>query len=78
MNKPSGTARLSHHQAAAGLRHAWCSIRWYVKGLVGENDYERYVTHLRLHDPELEPVTRRDFERAKTDRMESNPKSRCC
>lgn len=78
MTERGTTAGRWSRQAGGALSRAWRSVRWYVKEVVGENDYEHYVRHLRAHHGEAEPVTRRAFERAKTDRMESHPKSRCC
>ncbi|GLW96637.1 YbdD/YjiX family protein [Microtetraspora sp. NBRC 16547] len=81
MNEKTGAASPGLQRAGAALRHTlrmigW--IGWYVKEVVGENDYQHYVAHLRKHHPEVEPMSRRDFERAKIDRMEADPKSRCC
>lgn len=78
MRKPSETAGASLRRLVGALSLAGCSVRWYVKEVVGENDYEHYLQHMRSQHGGAEPVKRRDFERAKTDRMESNPKSRCC
>jgi uncharacterized short protein YbdD (DUF466 family) len=60
------------------LRGAVRAVAWYVREVVGENDYDKYVAHLSRNHPGAVPVTRREFERARTDRMESSPRSRCC
>ena len=60
------------------VRRALGAIGWYVREVVGENDYDKYVAHLARAHPGQTPPTRRTFERHKTDRMEANPKSRCC
>lgn len=68
-------------RAGAALRRALRAFRWvgwYVKEFVGENDYQHYLAHLRRHHPGAEPMSRREFERAKMDRLEADPKSRCC
>jgi uncharacterized short protein YbdD (DUF466 family) len=62
----------------AALTRGWRAVRWYVREVVGENDYEKYVAHLARAHPGRKPPTRREFERAKTDRMEANPRARCC
>lgn len=59
-------------------RRGWRAVSWYVKEVLGENDYDKYVTHLARHHPDQAPPSRREFERARTDRMEANPRSRCC
>ncbi len=65
-------------RAGAAFARGWRAVRWYVKEVVGENDYDHYVTHLRRHHPDAQPMSRRDFERAKVDRMDTDPGSRCC
>ncbi|MDA3625587.1 YbdD/YjiX family protein [Saccharopolyspora sp. WRP15-2] len=34
--------------------------------MVGENDYQRYVDHLRARHPDRTPPSRREFERMKS------------
>ncbi len=55
-------------------------IRWYVRELTGETAYERYVTHLRTHNPACQVPSRREFERWRTDRQTDDPRQgfRCC
>jgi uncharacterized short protein YbdD (DUF466 family) len=62
------------------LRRAASAVRWYVGELLDESAYERYVTYTRSHDPSVPPPSRREFERMRTDRLESDPGSgfRCC
>lgn len=62
------------------LRRGASAVRWYVRELTDETAYERYVAHLRGHDPAVRVPTRREFERMRTDQQESDPRSgfRCC
>ncbi|SCD51386.1 Uncharacterized short protein YbdD, DUF466 family [Streptomyces sp. Termitarium-T10T-6] len=55
-------------------------IRWYVRELTGESTYDRYVAHTKAHDPEAQVMTRRAFERSRTDAREADPREgfRCC
>ncbi|MFI8994483.1 YbdD/YjiX family protein [Streptomyces sp. NPDC053542] len=55
-------------------------VRWYVRELTGESAYDRYVEHLRGHDPDAPVPTRAEFERRRTDAREADPRSgfRCC
>ncbi|WP_197319970.1 YbdD/YjiX family protein [Saccharomonospora sp. NB11] len=78
MTDRTGVSRPALARAGAGLARGWRALRWYVKEVVGENDYEHYVTHLRRHHPDTQPMSRREFERRKTDRMDVDPGSRCC
>ncbi|MFF4526207.1 YbdD/YjiX family protein [Streptomyces bluensis] len=56
------------------------SVRWYVRELTGESAYGRYVAHLRAGHPDAPVPSRREFERMRTDRQESDPRQgfRCC
>ncbi|AZM48547.1 hypothetical protein DMB38_24645 [Streptomyces sp. WAC 06738] len=66
----TGTAAL----AAAG-RKVW----WYVREVIGDTAYERYVEHLHGHDPDAKVPTRREFERMRTDAGDDPRKGfRCC
>jgi uncharacterized short protein YbdD (DUF466 family) len=50
-------------------------VRWYVREMTGAADYDR---HLARHGTDSRALTRREFERLRTARQESNPGSRCC
>ncbi|MEU8889650.1 YbdD/YjiX family protein [Streptomyces sp. NPDC048442] len=66
--------------STAALRHQMSRLRWYVREFTGEAAYDRYVVHTRSHDPDAAVMTRRAFERARTDAREGNPREgfRCC
>ncbi|GGZ89696.1 hypothetical protein GCM10010344_66620 [Streptomyces bluensis] len=49
-------------------------MRWYVRELTGESAYDRYVAHLRAGHPDAPVPSRREFERMRTDRQESDPR----
>ncbi|MFJ3927128.1 YbdD/YjiX family protein [Streptomyces sp. NPDC090022] len=55
-------------------------VRYFVREFSGEAAYDRYVAHARAHDPGTEVMTRRAFERARTDAREADPREgfRCC
>jgi uncharacterized short protein YbdD (DUF466 family) len=55
-------------------------IAWWWRELTGENVYDRYVAHARRHDPSAPVMTRRAFERSRTDTLEGDPRQgfRCC
>jgi uncharacterized short protein YbdD (DUF466 family) len=59
-----------------GLR--W--VRWYTRELTDESAYDRYVEHARKTHPDPSIPSRREFERMRTDRQESDPRQgfRCC
>ena len=71
----------------AGVREGALSVAWYVKGLVGEDAYEKYVAHHASacktdaagSDGAPHPLmTEREFWRDQTDRQDQNPQGRCC
>ncbi|AXE22901.1 hypothetical protein C0216_05045 [Streptomyces globosus] len=65
---------------SGGVRGALAKARYYVREFSGEAAYDRYVAHARSHDPDAEVMTRRAFERARTDAREGDPRGgfRCC
>ncbi|MER7347801.1 YbdD/YjiX family protein [Streptomyces aurantiacus] len=62
------------------VRRAGRWVRWYVRELTDESAYERYVAHARKEHPGASVLSRRAFERMRTDRQESDPRQgfRCC
>jgi len=54
-------------------------IRWYVRGVMGEDAYEKYLAHVEGEHAGAVPVmTEREFWRDRTDRQDANPEGRCC
>jgi hypothetical protein len=51
-------------------------IRWYLKQVTGEAKWDQYLDWCRSE--EVEPMSRRDFERHRAEHKERNPQSRCC
>lgn len=60
---------------AAVLRAAR-GLRWYLRELSGEARWDRYVDHCRRHGHD--PISRREFEKRRSDLAETSPRSRCC
>lgn len=63
------------------VRRAWRGLAWFVRGMVREDAYEKYLAHVETtHVPgrEPRPMTEREFWRDLTDRQDANPQSRCC
>jgi hypothetical protein len=58
------------------LLKAGRGIRWYLKQATGEAKWNVYLD--RCHDEDVEPISRRDFERHRAEHKESSPQSRCC
>ena len=54
-------------------------IRWYVRALMGEDAYEKYLAHGEGEPGGgVEPLSEREFWRDRTDRQDANPEGRCC
>ena len=51
-------------------------IRWYLKQVTGEAKWDEYLE--RCQDQDVEPTSRRDFERHRAEHKESHPPARCC
>ncbi|GAA1314682.1 YbdD/YjiX family protein [Pseudonocardia xinjiangensis] len=63
---------------AIGKGAIWQGVRWYLRELTGESQYERYLErHAREH-PGTAPLSRREFERRRIDAKDATPGSRCC
>ncbi|HCT78370.1 MAG TPA: hypothetical protein DGT23_17690 [Micromonosporaceae bacterium] len=55
------------------LRH----LRWYLRELTGEAEYDRFVQRHAVAHPGEPLLTRREYERHRVARLET-PGSRCC
>ena len=53
-------------------------VHWYLREVSGESAYDRYLEHMRRDHPDGLAMSRRDFERARQDHREANPRARCC
>ena len=53
-------------------------LLWWVRGVLGEHAYDQYLTHHRRCGHAGQPMTEREFWRARTDHQERNPEGRCC
>ncbi|SDE89465.1 Protein of unknown function [Blastococcus fimeti] len=60
----------------AALVRAWHGVRWYLREFTGEARWDRYLEHCAAHGHE--PMSRREFERRRSDALEANPIARCC
>ena len=52
------------------------AVRWYVRQATGEAKWDEYLDRCRTQG--LAPMSRRAFERHRSDHRESDPQSRCC
>jgi uncharacterized short protein YbdD (DUF466 family) len=53
-------------------------IRWYLREVTGEADYDRYVAQEQQRHPGAPVLSRREFERRKMRLREDHQEARCC
>jgi uncharacterized short protein YbdD (DUF466 family) len=51
-------------------------VLWYLKQVTGEAKWDEYLERCRGED--VQPMSRRDFERHRADHEEGSPQTRCC
>ncbi|MFF8018058.1 CstA-like transporter-associated (seleno)protein [Streptomyces sp. NPDC007929] len=54
------------------------AVRWYLRELTGESEYDRYCLHRQRHDPDAPLPTRREYQLLRTRHQETRTHSRCC
>ncbi|RXW32799.1 DUF466 domain-containing protein [Propioniciclava flava] len=52
--------------------------RRFARGVLGSDAYDKYLHHHRVTGCDHEPLSERDFWRAKYRDQDHNPGSRCC
>jgi uncharacterized short protein YbdD (DUF466 family) len=52
--------------------------RWYVSSLMGDNHYQRYLTHRRRDRPGEPVLSEAQYWRVRHRQTETNPGARCC
>ncbi|AJT42587.1 YbdD/YjiX family protein [Psychromicrobium lacuslunae] len=60
------------------MKEIFRAIAWYVKGLMGEDAYQKYRAHQLAAHPGQPIMTERQFWRDHADRQDANPQGRCC
>ncbi|MDX5565093.1 YbdD/YjiX family protein [Streptomyces sp. ID05-04B] len=62
-------------RAAVGWARA---VRWYLRELTGEGEYDRYCERRRRHHPLAAVPTPREYQALRSRHREEHPQSRCC
>jgi uncharacterized short protein YbdD (DUF466 family) len=57
---------------------AWRGLRWYLRELTGETQYDRYLERHAFEHPDAPALSRREFERRRIAAQDAKPGSRCC
>jgi uncharacterized short protein YbdD (DUF466 family) len=60
------------------VARGWRAVIWYVKSVMGENDYQHYVAHLRRAHPDAVVPTVAEYWRERYAEQDRNPGARCC
>ena len=60
----------------AAVARAGHGVRWYLREWSGEARWDRYLQDCAQHGHP--PMSRREYERQRSDAAERNPASRCC
>lgn len=58
------------------MTRVWRGVRWYLREWSGEGRWDRYLEACAAHGHP--PMSRREYERRRTDALERTPVSRCC
>ncbi len=67
---------MSPAEVRAAVVRAGRGVRWYLREFSGEARWDDYLRECAEHGHA--PVSRREFERRRSDAAERNPVSRCC
>ena len=67
---------MTRASTASAAARAWRAFVWYVKGVLGENDYDHYVVHAQAHGETVLSVS--DYWRERYAAQEHDPGGRCC
>ena len=51
---------------------------WVVRRIIGAPDYQTYLEHMALRNPDQTPMSSKEFERQRLEERYSRPGSRCC
>ncbi len=60
------------------LARGWEALTWWIKGVLGEDAYQRYLDYHYRSGSQGRILTEREFWRAHNDRLDRNPQSRRC
>ncbi|MEU6802411.1 YbdD/YjiX family protein [Streptomyces neyagawaensis] len=63
---------------APNVRHWARTVRWYLRELMGEAEYDRYCERHRHRHAGAPVPTRREYDALRTRRREERPEGRCC
>lgn len=69
---------MSKNRLGARLATYGGGVRWYLRELMGDSRYSRYLVHARSHDPAAVVMSEREYWRNAYREEAANPRSRCC
>jgi len=56
----------------------WARVAATIRTIIGAPNYAAYVSHVRTHHPEREPMSEREFVAERLNSRYEKPGSRCC
>ncbi len=60
------------------VRDAARSVLWWFTSIMGDHDYDAYLSHMARNHPGRPVLDKRAYWRERHDDAETNPKTRCC
>ena len=71
-------ASVTTRGVVARLTAGWTGLVWWLRGVLGEHAYARYLDHHRRSGQPGPVLTEREYWRARADHQEQHPEGRCC
>lgn len=75
---PPASLRPARTSLPSRARAAVRGALWWLDSVVGGQDYQRYVAHLRRRHPDRPVPTEREYWRERHAYADSHPAGRCC
>ncbi|HJU67656.1 MAG TPA: YbdD/YjiX family protein [Gemmatimonadaceae bacterium] len=60
------------------MRRLFAALAGALRTIIGVPRYDAYCAHVARHHPNVEPMSRAEFERARFDDRYSRPGGKCC
>ncbi|MBF6355358.1 YbdD/YjiX family protein [Nocardia higoensis] len=76
--RAGAASRCARPGPARRARAAVRAALWWLDSVVGGQDYQRYVAHLRRRHPDRPVPTEREYWRERHAYADNHPAGRCC
>jgi uncharacterized short protein YbdD (DUF466 family) len=78
MTTGDGARPVTGHDVLQTIAAAARGVRWWIRSVMGDNAYARYLDHLATSHPGSTIPTEREYWRDRYAAMDANPGARCC